>query len=188
MKKVFILLSIIFMGLVSLAQDDTNYAEIYEQLDVPTFEYLHGKDPGEYQDGVNSSWSLYPLFRLTSALYFKSITIEPGYYLLTPRQYENNWYMLFKEGGIVKYIIPIYNRDLTPEAYYEQNQPEVEKTISQKIHLAVLDFVGRIFPSSKREPAPNNYLELQEYGDNFVSIVIYWGDYKYFTVFRTVPI
>ena len=67
-----------------------NYPQIYNDLQVPTFSYLHDIDPDQYYDMKDTSWSVYPLLRLISPIYFKNITIEPGYYLLTPREHQGN--------------------------------------------------------------------------------------------------
>ena len=74
---------------------DAEHEQIYRELELPDFSYIHDIDPGEMYDMQHTSWSPYPLFRLTSPLYFKNITIEPGYYLLTPREHEGSWYILF---------------------------------------------------------------------------------------------
>ena len=79
--------------------EDIDIEKMYRDLPVPDFKYMHNIDPGEYQDTMYSTWSPYPLFRLTAPLFFKTIAIEPGYYLLTPREHDGAWYILFKEAG-----------------------------------------------------------------------------------------
>jgi len=167
---------------------DTDYQEIYRQLPVPTHSYVHGIDPGEYYDTKDTAWSPYPLLRLTSPIFFKTITIEPGYYLLTPRQHEDKWYILFKEEGKIKYIIPVYKRDTTPYRFYEENLPEPKMTWSQRRHINFLKFVGKHFKKSKRKPIPQNYLELFDLDNNFMSMVLYWGDHRYYMIFRAVQL
>ena len=187
MKKIFISLFLIFMGLAVMAED-TDYEKIYRELPVPTHSYVHGIDPGEGFDIKNTTWSPYPLFRLTSPLFFKSITIQPGYYLLTPREHEGKWYMLFKEQGKIKYIIPIYERGITPINFYDENLPKPKMTWSQKTHIKFLEFVGKHFDSSKREPAKQNYLELFDLDNNYISMVVYWGPHKYYMIFRSISL
>ena len=185
MKKIVLLLvMLIFCGAVRA--EDFDYAQIYRDLPVPDVKYIHDIDPGEYYDTENSTWSPYPLFRLVAPLFFKTITIEPGYYLLT--QYKGDWYILFKEAGKVKYVVPVYNRDLTPVMFYDENLPKPELKFTQKVHLKTLDFIGRFVPSAKRKPAPQTYLELTDLDNNFISLVIYWGNYRYYTIFRTVQL
>ncbi len=186
-KKIFIAL---FFSLITLSTfaKDVDYEQIYRDLPVPTHKYVHGIDPGEYYDMKDSAWSPYPLFRLTGPLFFKTITIEPGYYLLTPREHEGSWYMLFKEQGKIKYIIPVYKRDITPEFFYDENLPKPQLTWSQRVHLNFLDFVGKHFASSKRKPAPQTYLEATDLDNNYLSLVVYWGSHRYYMVFRTVEL
>lgn len=164
-----------------------DYASIYNSLDVPTFSYLHDIDPDQYYDMKDTSWSIYPLLRLISPIYFKNITIEPGYYLLTPREQNGEWYMLFKQNGVVKHIIPVYDRDYTPEMFYDEHIPKPKLTTSQKIHMGFLDFIGKM-DSTKRKAPVQTYLEVNDLENYFVSIIIYYGSHKYSTIFRTVKL
>lgn len=162
--------------------------EIYRELPMPTLQYIHDVDPGESFDMQNNTWSPYPLFKLAAPLYFKTITILPGYYLLTPREQDGRWYMLFKEAGKVRYAIPIYNREMVPMNFYNDNLEKKKYTISQKWHIKLLDFVGNNVKSSKRKPEAQNYLEISDLNNNFISIVLYWGNYKYYIVVRTIAL
>lgn len=187
MKKFLAVLGILFFSM-SVCAEEVDYQQVYRDLEVPTLKYVHNIDPGEYYDTQNSTWSPYPLFRLTATLYFKSITIEPGYYLLTPREHKGSWYMLFKEGGKIKYIVPIYDRQLVPLNFYDENLPKAKLTPTQKIHITLLDTIGKFIPSAKRKPTPQTYLEVVDLDNNFISFVVYWGNYKYFTIFRTIQL
>ena len=162
-----------------------DYTQIYNNLEVPTFSYLHDIDPDQYYDMKDTAWSVYPLFRLNSPLYFKNITIEPGYYLLTPREHNGEWFMLFKQNGVVKHIIPVYERDYTPETFYNDHIPKPKYTTAQKIHMGFLDFIGN-FKSTKRKTPVQSYLEVNDLENYFVSIIIYYGSHKYSTIFRTI--
>ena len=164
-----------------------DYAQIYNDLDVPSFSYLHDIDPDQYYDMKDTSWSVYPLLRLNSPLYFKNITIEPGYYLLTPREHNGDWFMLFKQNGVVKHIVPIIERDYTPETFYDEHIPKPKYTTAQKIHMGFLDFIGN-FKSTKRKTPVQSYLEVNDLENYFVSIVIYYGSHKYSTIFRPIKL
>ena len=164
-----------------------NYADIYNSLEIPNFSYLHDIDPDQYYDMKDTTWSVYPLFRLISPIYFKTITIEPGYYLLTPREQDGKWYILFKQNGVVKHIIPVYERDYTPEMFYDKHIPKPKLTTAQKIHIGFLDFIGN-FKSTKRKSQVQTYLEVNDLENYFVSIVIYYGPHKYSTIFRTIKL
>lgn len=162
-----------------------NYAQIYNDLQVPDFSYLHNVDPDQYYDMKDTTWSVYPLLRLNSPIYFKTITVEPGYYLLTPREHDGDWFILFKQNGEVKYIIPVYDRDYTPEMFYDEHIPKPKYTWGQKVHMGFLNFIGH-FKSTKRKEAIQTYLEVNDLENYFVSIVIYYGAHKYSTIFRTI--
>lgn len=187
MKRFFITLFLLLIGTYASAEQK-NYQQIYLDLPVPTHSYVHDIDPEENYDTKSSTWSPYPLLRLTSPIFFKTITVEPGYYLLTPREYKDQWYMLFKEQGKIKYIIPIYERGITPMGFYDENLPEPKMTWSQRRHIQFLKFVGEHFEKSKRLPAPQNYLELFDLDNNFISMVVYWGNHKYSMIFRTIQL
>ena len=162
-----------------------DYAQIYNDLEPANFSYLHNIDPDQYYDMKDTAWSIYPLFRLNSPIYFKNITIEPGYYLITPREHEGKWYILFKQNGIVMHIIPVYDRDYTPEMFYDKHIPKPKLTKAQKVHMGLLDFIGH-FKSTKRKEPVQTYLEVNDLDNYFVSIVIYYGGHKYSTLFRTI--
>lgn len=187
MKKLLLILLIMFFGVCTYGAE-TDYEQIYRDLEPADFSYVHDIDPGEMYDTQDTSWSPYPLFRLTSPLFFKNTTIEPGYYLLTPREHKGNWYVLFKEQGKVKYIIPAYNREIVPMGFYDENLPKAKLTPSQKFHIKFLDFVGKHIKSSQRKPAPNTFLETTDLENNFISIIIYWGDYRYYMILRTIQL
>ena len=185
MRRWIVLLALLMFALPSFAKD-VDYEQVYRDLEVPTLKYVHDIDPGEYYDTQNSTWSPYPLLRLLAPLYFKTIAIEPGYYLHTPREHKGSWYMLFKEAGRIKYIVPIYDREIVPEFFYDENLPKPKLSPTQKMHLGMLDFIGKFVPSAKRKPAPQTYLELTDLDNNFISVVVYWGNYRYYTIFRTI--
>lgn len=182
----FLAILIIFLFQLGAAAEEVDYEQIYRDLEVPSHKYVHDIDPGEYYDTQTSTWSPYPLFRLISPLYFKSIAIEPGYYLLTPREHKGDWYLLFKEAGRIKYIVPVYDREIVPLMFYDENLPKPKLTPTQKIHIGLLDTIGKFVPSAKRKPAPQTFLEINDLDNNFVSLVVYWGNYRYYTIFRTI--
>ena len=162
-----------------------DYAAIYNKLSPATHSYMHDIDPDQYYDMKDAAWAPYPLLRLNSYIYFKDRAIEPGYYLLTPREHKDKWYMLFKQNGRVMHIIPVYERDYTPEGFYEKYLPQPKLTKAQKIHMGTLSFLGK-FNSSKRKDPVKCYMEISDLENHFVSIVIYYGNHKYSTIFRTI--
>ena len=162
-----------------------NYASIYNSLEPAKHSYIHGIDPDEFYDEKDATWSVYPLLRLNSPIYFKNITIEPGYYLLTPREHEGKWFVLFKQNGKIAHIIPAYERGYTPEGFYDKHIPKPKLTKSQKIHMGVLNAVGKVKSSKRKEPV-KNYLEVNDLDNYFLNIIIYYGDHKYSMIFRSI--
>ena len=162
-----------------------DYSKIYNDLEPADFSYMHGIDPDQYFDIKDTTWSPYPLLRLNSYIYFKNTTIDPGYYLLTPREYKGKWYLLFKQNGTVSHIIPVYDRGVVPIDFYETHIPKPKLTFAQKIHMGTLSLIGK-FDSSKRRDPIKSFLEVNDLENYFISIVIYYKNHKYYTIFRTI--
>ena len=167
---------------------DIDIEQMYRDMPVPEFSYIHNIDPGEYQDTRYSTWSPYPLFRLTAPLYFKTVTIQPGYYLLTPREHEGAWFMLFKEAGRVKYIVPCYKKEMVPFNFYKNNLPQIKLTTPQKIREKTLELIGKHVNSSKRHAVNETFLEAEDLDNNFISVIVYWGNYRYYMVLRSIQL
>lgn len=185
MKKVLLILILIILGNISFCEE-IDYRQIYMDMQVPKFSYVHGIDPGQYYDNKDAAYSIYPLLRLNSPLYFKTVTIMPGYYDLTPVAHKGSNYLLFKDSGIVKYTIPIYKKELVPEGFYESHIPKPKYTRTQRMSLAFSRFIGKHFKNSGRKPPVQSYLEVFDLDNKFVSIVVYFGPYRYYALFRTV--
>ncbi len=160
---------------------------IYKNIEPADFSYIHDVDPEQYYDMQNYAYTPYPLFRLNSPIYFKNITIEPGYYNLTPREHKGKWYVLFKDNGKVKYYIPCYLREIVPIDFYKTHLPKPKLTFTQKVHIKFIQGVGRISKSSKRAAAPKTFLEFDEMDNEFYSFVVYYGDFRYYMLFKASP-
>ena len=183
MRKFLIIFILLLLGNVSFAE---NYRQIYKNLEVPTFAYLHGVDPMHFFENKDSSYSVYPLLRLSSPLYFKSITIMPGYYDLTPREYQGKDYILFKQNGKVLHILPTFKKDIVPIDFYKKHLPKEKKPITAKIGDGFHKLIAKINKNAKRRPLAKTYLEVNDVTDNFVELVIYYDEFRYYVLVRTV--
>ena len=96
--------------------------------------------------------------------------------------------MLFKEAGKVKYIVPCYKKEMVPMDFYKNNLPQIKLTKAQLIREKALKFVVKHVKSSKRDPIPDTYLEATDLDNNFISIIVYWGNYRYYFVLRSVQL
>lgn len=186
MKRIVLILFLLFLSLNKSFAYEEDYRQIYIDMEVPTFSYVHGIDPGQYYDNKDAAYSVYPLFRLTAPIYFKTITIQPGYYALTPTEHKGSSYLLFKDNGLIKYTVPVYKKELVPEGFYESHLPQPKLTWMQRRSKAFYTFVGKHFKHSKRKPAVKAYIEVNDLDNKFISIIVYFGNYKYYTLFRTV--
>lgn len=186
MKKVILILFLLFFSSNISFSSEPDYRQIYLDMEVPTFSYIHGIDPGQYYDNKDCAYSVYPLLRLSSPLYFKTIMIPPGYYDLTPVTYKGGQYLLFKDCGAVKYTVPIYKKELVPEGFYDAHLPKPKLTRTQRMSLAFGRYLGKHFKRSQRKELVKTYLEVNDLDNNFVSIIVYFGNYRYYALFRTV--
>ena len=165
-----------------------NYRQIYKDLQMPDFAYLHGIDPKHFFENKDASYSVYPLFRLSAPLYFKNIIIKPGYYDLTPREHEGKDYILFKQNGLVVHILPVYKKEVVPAGFYKSHLPKEKRALTQKIGDGFHSFIGKCFKSAKRHRLAKTYLEVNDVSDNFVELVVYCDDFKYYILTRTVKL
>lgn len=188
MKRIVLILIFLVIGANLSFSAEPDYRQLYLNMQVPTFSYIHGIDPEQYYDNKTSTWSPYPLFRLSSPLYFKTITIVPGYYLLTPRTFKGDDYVLFKENGVIKYTIPVYKKELVPEGFYDSHIPKPKLTKTQRMNQAFFRWVGKHFKRAQKKPTPQAYIETNDLDNKFVSIIIYYGPYRYYMIFRTIQI
>lgn len=186
MKRFLLFLMLTIFSANIVFAEEFDYVGVYQKLEIPNFKFVHDIDPGQYYDNKDATWSPYPLFRLNSPLYFKSLTIVPGYYLLTPTVNKDKDYLLFKQNGLVMYTLPVYKKEFVPEGFYEAHLPQPKLTLMQKMSKNTMSFIGKHFKKAKRKPSVQSYLEVNDLDNQFVSIVVYYGAYKYFTLFRTV--
>lgn len=106
MKKILLIFIFVFiLGNICFAKD---YAKIYSDLPNIKVQYIESEDPDEYYDVKDYYFSPYPLLRITRPMYVCDLTIEPGFYLLTPREYNGQKVVLFKDNGKVKYVVPVF--------------------------------------------------------------------------------
>ena len=61
-------------------------------------------------------------------------------------------------------------------------------TKTQLIREKALKFIGKKFDSAKRKPIPDTYLQAEDLDNNFISLIVYWGNYRYYFVLRTVQL
>jgi len=162
-----------------------DYERLYNEAEVPKIKLMHDLDPYQNEDYYNYAWSPYPLFRTASTLYFKDITIPPGYYLLAAREIKGKDYVFFKEAGKVKYIIPVVETDVVLEDFYKRKMPEPQLTKGQKFKKNTGNFFSKLFKDSKKQPPPRSFIQAQKLDGNFYEIIYYYGNKKYTMYFRT---
>ncbi len=190
MKNIFkililLIIGVFFLQIPAFSAEKETYAEIYEKLEPADFEYIFGIDPYQAEDYTKYMYSPYPLFRVGVPFIFKGTEIKPGYYILTPRKKDGKTYVLFKEQGRVKYLIPVYETDLVNPLFYDQYIPEKKKGFWEKRIKGASDFIGRLFPKkTQRMPAPKAYIDVNDIEGEFYQVILYYGEQKYYMIFR----
>ncbi len=186
MKKFFIVFTVLLSLCAKQSFADTDYARLYQNVQVPDFELVHNLDPFQNEDYQKYAWSPFPLFRLSSDVYFKNQTIPAGYYILTPRTMKGRDYVFFKEAGKVKYIIPVVKKEIVPIDFYHANLPTPKYTKWQKFCKSTRDGFYTIFRnSSKKAPPPQSYIVTENIEGNMYLIVVYYGQEKSYLVFKS---
>ena len=183
MRKILIILLILLSAQASFATKD--YEKLYNEAELPTFKLMHDLDPYQDEDYFNYTWSPYPLFRTATTLYFKDVTIPPGYYLLAARNVQGKDYMFFKASGKVKYIVPIIETDTVLEDSYKQKIPEKKLTKTQKLRKKTTHFLNNLSKNTKKIDPPTSFIQAQQLDSQFMEVVYYYGNKKYTMYFRT---
>lgn len=160
-----------------------NFKTIYDSLIPADFEYIFSLDPYQSEDYQKYIASPYPLLRTGVDFYFKGAKIPAGYYLLTPREKNGTYYVLFKQEGKVKYIIPTYKKELVDPIFYNKYIPIAKKTAWQKACDAGNSFVAMVSKQSKKTIPPKVYIDVNQVGGEFWQVILYYGNDKYFMVF-----
>lgn len=169
----------------AMAGEKETYEEIYDTLEMADFEYIFGIDPYQAEDYTKYMYSPYPLFRVGVPFIFKDIEITPGYYILTPRKKDGKTYVLFKERGRVKYLIPVYETEIVLPTFYDQYIPEKKKGFWEKVRVGASNTIGRLFPhQTQRMPAPKAYIEVNDIEREFFQVILYYGEQKYYMLFK----
>ncbi len=105
----------------SQPQEGFDYQKAFDNLEDIQVQFIHQEDPDEYYDTQKIYFSPYPLIRLTQTLYVKKQKIIPGFYLLTPREYNGKKCVLFKQAGKIMHVVPIFEyKKIIPELEYQK--------------------------------------------------------------------
>lgn len=162
-----------------------NFEEIYNGLKSADFEYIFGIDPYQAEEYTKYMFSPYPLLRTGVNFVFKDIVIPPGFYLLTPRKHDGQTYILFKEQGKVKYMIPCYRVDAAIPKEYSKYNPKPKQSVWKKVKTGVADTVGNIMPKkTQRKPIPKAYMEINDIDGEFYQVILYYDTGKYYLIFK----
>lgn len=185
MKKfLFCILSLIIFQMQALA--DTDWEELYNTSKPFESKLMHGIDPFQDEDNIKYSYTPYPLMRISTYLYYKSFTIDPGYYQLTPRKMNDKYYVFFKTNGKVKFIIPVVKRDVVSSAFYKKYMPDPKLTLGQSTAKNWKNFWGKVFKDSGKQPPPASFVELVSL-DTFYILKLYYKEHCYYTVYKRIP-
>ncbi|MBQ2645416.1 hypothetical protein IJG14_07605 [bacterium] len=186
MRKNFLIAFLIVLLNHTLSFAEIDWIELYENSNPFESKLMNNIDPFQDEDTIKYAYSPYPLFRTSVYLYYKNITIPSGYYQLTPRKMNGNYYIFFKTNGRVAFIIPVIKREIVPENFYKKYMPEPKRTLGQNIAKNWKRFWSRIFKGSGKQPPPNSFVELNIHETCYV-LKLYYKNHCYYTVYKKVP-
>lgn len=186
MKKIFLTLFCFCFLILSSYAENMDYDALYEAAQPFQSKLYNDIDPYQDEDYIKYAWSPYPLFRTSASLYFKDFTIEPGYYILTPRNLKGSDYVLFKQNGKVEFIIPVVKKEKTPLNFYDANTPKVKKNAWQKFTSKVKDTFYNTAKNSMRLTPPNSLVNVETEQKYFI-MTLYYGEDKYIVLFKRNP-
>ena len=186
MKKFLLLTALIFsmFAICPNVKAEPDYEILYAQAQEADFKFMHNIDPYQDEDNFKYAWSPYLLFRSSSNLTFKSKTIPAGYYLLTPREHNGKFWILFKEQGRVSYIIPVLRTEVVSPDFYKTHVPKPKKSCWKKLGDGIGQVFYRVFKSSKKQNPPQAYIEFERYEGNHYLMKYYYDKTVYITLFR----
>lgn len=180
---IFAFFQIVFSQTGFCATKNEDFRDIYYSLEPANFDYIFGLDPFQAEEYQKYLASPYPLLRTGVDFFFKGTKIPAGYYLLTAREKDGVQYVLFKQEGKVKYIIPTYKKELVDPLFYEKHVPTPKKTAWNKACDFGNKFISKTSKTSKRTLPPKAYIDVNEIGNEFWEVILYYGSQKYFMVF-----
>ena len=79
----------------------------------------------------------------------------------------------------------MFNQCYAEAGYYHTHLKELDMSRSARWQIKFLNSWGKYIRRSKRKPAIQTNLELTDLDNNFLLIDLYYGPYKYSTIFRT---
>ncbi len=186
MKYIITLLFILICFAHPVYSENNDYDSLYEKAEPFKSKLYNDIDPFQDEDIIRYTWSPYPLFRTSAFLYFKNITIEPGYYIITPRTLGSKDYILFKQNGKVQFIIPVVKKEKTPLNFYDANTPKLKLTKWQEFTSGVKKKFYNTARDSMRIEPPKSLVNV-EVETKYIIMTVYYGDDKYTALFMRSP-
>ncbi len=188
MKKFLLILAVFFILFqinIPAIAEDSQYDEVYYNLAVPEITFENDVDPYEAEDNSQFHVSPYPLLRVSSTLVFKDIKIPANYYLISPRKINDSYYVLFKQGGKVKYIIPIYETEsVQPLTTYPQPPKKQKHWWDYPLYpfrWALGIAMGKDDPPPR---TPQSLVKAYDLDSRYYGIDLYYNDRVYKMIFK----
>lgn len=183
MKKILFTLiaCYFFVSPVFAMGEQMDYDKIYNNLPEIQNIFYNGEDPDEIGDYKNFYRSPYPLIRTWSDMYCKKLNVSPGYYLLTPRFINGQEVVLFKQRGVVKYVIPAYEvQTINPDLVYPKI-PETKYRWYQKFFIWTAKRMGEYQKPLKE---PQSAMGTSYIGRTYFLVDFYYQDKLYKMIFK----
>ncbi len=194
MKKILIstfIFILIFSLNISTANASTkiNYDLIYKETPILDFIYEESLDPQEDKDYQGLFLSPYTLIRTSYALQNKKIHLKPGYYLLKPATWAGYDFVLFKQKGKIKGVVPVYQKILINPEYTYRTPIKPEIPLYKKPFVFVQKIIAwpfkKVFKRRKPVLPPRSKFEAIEVdGNKYLEMKLYVEEYLYKILFK----
>ncbi len=154
MKKFLAIITLFFF--IAPSYGELDYERLYEDTPVLDYMYETGLDEEESEDYEDYIISPYVLVRLPVKLRNKNIVLPPGYYLVKPEKEDGYRFAIFKQNGVVRGAVPVYQKSwVNPELMFPKPPKKKHKWYVQPF-VTVKDIVKWPFKKllEHRKPLP----------------------------------
>jgi hypothetical protein len=167
--------------------EETDWDRVYNNLTNVKVEFINHEDPDEYYDYRQFNISPYPLIRTSSDMYIKNVKITPNYYLLTPREYNGQYVVLFKQKGKILFQVPVfYHEKIIPLVEYHE-PPKPRAALWKRPFIAIFKKLKINNRYEKPVDFPKSKMNAFDLDKQFYEIDLYYENAVYKMLFKKNP-
>lgn len=189
-RKLLCILFIFILFSTNISKAEINerkdYEKTYNSLPALDLYFDSREDVQEIFDCQDYYQSPYPLFRTSLTLKYKDLTFKPGYYLLTPRNYSNYEFVMFKVKGKIVGFVPVYEKTRINFKEVYKEPPKPKDALYKRPFVAMKKGFKKVFKRYLKPPEPYKHkIETKVTDDGKYFLVwLYVKDNLYKMVFK----